>query len=173
MSGKALEGDVVAPNKPTSNGHSDKAASEIMDCFAGDETVTIYLDRLQWVRLKKELDYGEEQQLSTALFVGYSQDELRAAAAQNKQIQLTNSGQFMLTRLAVYIDDWNLLDKRTGTTVRLPRKTDERIAIIKRLSKDAASMLEAKIIELRGEGQTQEASDESPLSLQPTGETTE
>lgn len=176
MAPKALEGEIISPGQPSSNGHAEKPSDELLECFAADETVTIHLDRVQWVRLKKELDYGEEQELNTALVTGYSTDQLRAAAAAGQTITHTNSGRYMLMRVALYIDDWNVLG-RDKTTVRLPRQMDERVKVIRRMSKPLAAIIEAKIAEIRGEGepaQQMEASDESPLRIvSPTGSTDE
>lgn len=174
---KALEGEVLSPDKPATNGHAKKASAEIVDCFAGDETVTIHLDQVQWIRLRKELDYGDEQELNTALVKGYSTEQLRSAAAQGITLTHVNSGKYMLMRAALYIDDWNLLGK-DGATVRLPRRLDEKVAVISRISKPIGDTIEAKIAEIRGdvveqddEQKALEAPDENPLNLSPIGST--
>jgi len=168
----ALEGEVLTPEQPATNGHdAPKAVTDEFDFFASDETVTVYFNEpgsafRVWARIKRELDYGEEQELNSILVRGYSRDQLESAAAIGNTITHVNSGAYMLARLALYIDDWNLTDS-SGVTVRLPRQLDQRVAVMRRLKKTWAEKLQAEIARLRGEPTGEPTSETKAL---PEGE---
>lgn len=149
--GDIIEGTIIASNGKVAEATAN--ALDISACFAGDETVRVSLSAKLWVKLKTELDYGEEQLLNNQLLKGYSQDKLRQTADSGQSLTyLTDSAAYNLMRLALYVVDWNLPNKE-GVTVRVPRNLDERVAIMKRLSQPIAGAIQAEIAKLRHEGE--------------------
>lgn len=119
------------------------------DFFADDSTVEVELAPGYWVELKRQLDYGELVQLEGTLFSGMTSEEINAAQGSQTTWK-TDSANFYVLRLALYIVDWNLPGKN-GKVTQLPTKTAERMRVIRALHPKWARQLAEKIDELEAE----------------------
>ncbi len=135
---------------PTKNGQIRAVEpAEVFDFFSSEATDTFYLtpDQRLWVRIKRELDFGEQNELDNASLVGYSVEQIRAMGTNERTVIHTDLGKQRLLRMALYIEDWNLTD-REGKTIRWPRKVDERQALLKRMNPKWAAMIDGEILRL-------------------------
>jgi hypothetical protein len=156
---------------------------DIANLFATDETTTVFLFPKSdahpsgvWVEFKKQLTYGEQCDVESALFTGLSTQE-RVAAAQEAEQRggsrstiLVDTGRQAKLRLAMWIVDWNLPD-RNGKTVRWPAHLQDRIAIIGNLGERAGAWLAEQIQRIEGEAAEVAQADpeveaSGPLSLE-------
>lgn len=138
---------------------------EVFDCFATDDTEVLKITSKLWVELKKEADYGEENDLVS----------LRYAPMLNERgdtVSAFDASRYNLLLMAIYVVDWNLPDAE-GKAVRLPRKVHERVALLRRLDKRIGEKILGRILELRGiqvavegeQDQEAEADQEEPDPL--------
>lgn len=130
----------------------DDREDEIFDCFAGDETETLKLSPKLWVELKKEPDYGEENDLVALRFAKPQLND------DGETVFSLDGSRYNLSLMAIYVVDWNLTDSE-GKSVRLPRKLAERIAVMRRLNKVVGEKILGRIIEMRNEAAAAEAGD--------------
>lgn len=123
---------------------------EIIDCFATDETKTVKLPGTRyWVEVKRHLTAGEQGDVDEALFESVSMEDREAAAQQGKRLYLSISKQRFL-KLAIFIEDWNLCDA-SGKTVRLPSALQDRVLIMRKLSRRMAELVQAAVDEVAAE----------------------
>src|SRR4051812_3337994 len=91
---------------------------ETPDFFADDSTDTFDIAPGYWVELKRQLDYGELVQLEGTLFKGMTSSD----GDDDTTTWRTDSANFYVLRLALYIVDWNLPGKN-NKVIPLPAKT--------------------------------------------------
>lgn len=121
-----------------------------IDCFATDETKTVKLPGTRyWVEVKRHLTAGEQSDVDEALFDSVSMEDREAAAQQGKRLYLSLSKQRFL-KLAIFIEDWNLCDAE-GKTVRLPSALQDRVLIMRNLSRQMAELVQAAVDEVAAE----------------------
>jgi len=126
------------------------------DFFAEAGTVTVYIDQPKnryWVRVKRELDFGEQNELDNALVRGWQtngQGDGASNADPAGMMAVVDLGKQRLMKLALYVDDWNL-PGGDGKTVRWPARLPERMVLLKRMKPGAATMILAEIDRLIGE----------------------
>lgn len=145
-----------------------------IDFFATDETVKLPLTDRYWVRLKRQLDYGEQSELEGSLIRGMTSDQVERSMERGGDLLVTDFGRVKLLRMALYIDEWNLPGKN-GATVRLPARIDERIKVIRSLNPKWAAKIVAKIDELsidEAAGEDEESDDPKPSGEEPEGAST-
>ncbi len=129
---------------PRSNG-TPEAELSVFDFFASAETTTVYLDpeRKLWVRLLKELDFGQQSELDAASLRGVTMADARDAVDQGRMMVFDLGHQRRL-KLSLYIDDWSLPH-------RWPAKLDERYQLVKRLKPRWAQTIMTEIERLEAE----------------------
>jgi hypothetical protein len=115
---------------------------EIFDCFATDEVEVLKITSKLWVELKREADYGEENDLVSLRYAPMMDD-------RGEHVPGFDASRYNLLLMAVYVVDWNLPDAE-GKTVRLPRKVHERVALMRKLDKRIGEKILGRILELRG-----------------------
>jgi len=126
------------------------------DFFAEAGTVTVYIDQPKnryWVRVKRELDFGEQNELDNALVRGWQtqgQTNGASGADPSNMMAVVDLGKQRLMKLALYVDDWNL-PGGDGKTVRWPPRLPERMVLLKRMKPAAATMILTEIDRLIGE----------------------
>ncbi len=148
------------------NGNGSVEA-EAFDFFASAETFTIYPisgNTRLWVRIKRELTFGEQSELDNAATSGYSVRELKKAAEQGSEVVIhSDIKRHRLIKLALYVDDWNLPGP-DGATIRWPRKLDERVALLERMSDRLGKLLSNEVDRLLGEQAAAREAEGYPLA---------
>lgn len=130
---------------------------EVEDFFADDSTVTVDLTPTRWVELKRQLDYGELVQLEGTLFKGMTSSD----GDDDTTTWRTDSANFYVLRLALYIVDWNLPGKN-GKPIPLPAKTSDRMRAIKPLNPKWAKKIAEEIDKLQAEQAKTAAAEVDP-----------
>lgn len=121
-----------------------------IDCFASDETKTVKLPPTRyWVEIKRHLDAGEQADIDEALFDSVSMEDREAAAATGRKLYLSLAKQRFL-KLAVFVVDWNLCDEK-GVTVRLPSALQDRVVVMRKLSRKMAELITTAVDEVAAE----------------------
>jgi hypothetical protein len=115
--------------------------------FTSEETDTFYVEEGFWVELKKELDYGEENELEGAAIRAGVSMAGTGPATPTLEYSVGNQRELML---ALYICDWNLSDDN-DKPVPLPDSLSRRREIVKRLSPRFARTIMGRIDQLRAE----------------------
>lgn len=135
---------------------------EAFECFASDETKTVKLKGTRyWVEIKRYLTDGEQTDIDSALFESVSAPDAQAAAASGQKMYLSLSKQKFL-KMASFVADWNLCNAK-GITVPLRGTLQEKIAIMRSLSKPMAALIVAAVDEVAGEElASMEADPEDP-----------
>lgn len=120
--------------------------------YASAETTTLYLDSQQrlWVRLKRELDFGQQNELDNASVTGFSAQQARARAQVGQTLIHTDMGRQRLLKLALYIDDWNFPGP-DGKTLKWPRHISERVGVLRRMNARLATAILQEIDRLIAE----------------------
>jgi hypothetical protein len=142
--------------------------ADYFDCFATAETERLQLSPKLWVELKKELDEGEASELDEAWMSGFEQTATSngplptEGEVESNVVYHTKFGHWRLMKLALFIVDWNLTGA-DGKTVRWPRRRQERMQVVAKLSPRIAQVIRGRIDELllAQRGQEQEAADPS------------
>ena len=151
---------------------STQAPIETVDCFASDETKTVKLIPTRyWVEVKRHLDAGEQADIDEALFDSVSMEDREAAAATGRKLYLSLAKQRFL-KLAVFVVDWNLCDE-TGKTVRLPSPLQDRVVVMRKLSRRMAELIGAAVDDVAAEElKALEADAEDDANPTPAGDGT-
>lgn len=153
---------------------------DVNNLFATDETVTVFLAPKcaqhpsgVWVTLKKQLDYGEQVAVETALIKGLAPDEAERLAQEAERRGSTivlDTGRQKLLKLATWISDWNFPGP-TGKTVPWPSKPHERLAVVSSLGGKVGDWLTAQIDKLIAEADAVNAADAEDTGPDPLGRT--
>lgn len=124
----------------------NRANGSGVDFFASEETVTFELGDGYWVELKRELDYGEENELEgAAIRAGVAPGAVGGVATPTLEYSIRNQRSLML---ALYIVEWNITD-RAGRVVALPHALSQRQQIVDKLSPSTARKIVGRIEQLR------------------------
>lgn len=159
---------------PGKNG-AGSVDAEAFDFFASAETFTIYpisVNTRLWVRIKKELTFGEQSELDNAATSGYSVRELKEKMQQSEVVIHSDIRRHRLMKLALYIDDWNL-PAPDGQTIRWPRKLDERVALLERMNDRLGKLLSNEVDRLLGEQAAAREAEGYALATDETAEADE
>jgi hypothetical protein len=147
----------------------------VPDFFATTETMTFYpygAETRVWIRFKRELSYGEQNELDNAATDGYSVREIKAKLNQSEIRVHSDIKRHRLLKLALYIDDWNYPGP-DGQTLRWPRKLDEKVALIDKMNDELGKLLSNEVDRLIGEQTTAREAEGYPLTTDETAEVDE
>lgn len=138
------------------------------DFFASNDSIVIHLSSKYWVKFKRHLNQGEQDELDNAALRGMQQDGVLGTVAAGSTYIFDLKRQREL-KLALYLADWNIPDKE-GKTVRLPAQLAQRIQLLRNLDPRFGKLLHEQIDKLIAEDAELALAQAVPVDEQPEEE---
>ncbi len=133
---------------------------EALDFWVDTETVTVVLvpprpglPRGVWVKIKRQLSWGEDSMLDTAIIRGFSRQQLVDSVGKDDPGALTTLVDLRKQRLlkaALFIDSWNV-PSPNGQLKTWPPTIEERMRVLSELSPKWGKRIDEEIERLRAE----------------------
>lgn len=146
-----------------------------LDIFVDPSTVEIPIPNSggKVIVIKRVLDYGEQSTLDNISIRGIQQRDVNQIAAEGGQTVLLDLARQRLYTIAHRLVGWNITDRR-GRPVKLPRTTEERIRLFRRMHPMWGAMIHdlivKKVAEIEGDIKRVERVETMNLGLMPDGE---